>query len=306
MRKLNFSQTNGLEPVPGPLGLGELPQSARNQIWTVFYIFLDENKESVHGYDYPKNILSEVTRHIFLRQHVNYFHCPIDEFNNDFHAWHKKTKNLIFQEEYNRVFDFIHAVINDRDCPEPLTEQLSYAFDEGQIAYRLLPIEKIIVPRISKEEDAAVDSALKETHDRFPGSNSHLKNAATHLRDNRPADSIRESIHAVESVMKILTDETSGDFSKALNKLTPVISLHSALKKGFDAIYGYTSDEKGIRHCLLDQPTNATRDDAIFMLSSCASMINYLINKNDSIKQKDAGCPPSTFALRASADRSRA
>ena len=36
-RKLTFSQAQGLEELPGPLALGELPQEIRNRVWDVFY-----------------------------------------------------------------------------------------------------------------------------------------------------------------------------------------------------------------------------------------------------------------------------
>lgn len=278
MKKPNFSQAHGLEPVPGPLGLGELPQPARNQIWAVFHIFLKDKVRS-------DNILPYNFEKIFLRLHVHYFNSPMDEFCSDYFQWHNSIKTLIFEEKYNRVFDFIHEVINDEYCPKLLTKTLAKTFDRTQIAYRILIDEKIIVQRISDEEEVAFDEALKNTSsDKFSGAKTHLKNAAIYLRDNRAADSIPESIHAVESVMKILTGDISGDFSRALNKIAPTINLHPALKRGFDAIYGYTSNENGLRHCLLDEEANVTTDEAIFMLSSCSSIVNYLINKHDTVE----------------------
>jgi hypothetical protein len=51
--------------------------------------------------------------------------------------------------------------------------------------------------------------------------------------------------------------------------------LHPALKKSFSSLYGYTSDEQGIRHAMSKEP-NLTADDAKFFLLSCTSFINYL------------------------------
>ena len=56
------------------------------------------------------------------------------------------------------------------------------------------------------------------------------------------------------------------------------IGLHPALKRGFLAIYGYTSDEGGIRHAMLEE-TNIAFEDAKYMLVSCSTFINYLIVK---------------------------
>ncbi|WGS63939.1 hypothetical protein [Marinitoga aeolica] len=45
-------------------------------------------------------------------------------------------------------------------------------------------------------------------------------------------------------------------------------------------LYGYTSDEKGIRHALLEgESTNISFDEAKFMLVSCSAYVNYLIEK---------------------------
>ena len=51
------------------------------------------------------------------------------------------------------------------------------------------------------------------------------------------------------------------------------------MRRGFSAIYGYTSDEGGIRHAMLDEP-NIDVSDAKFFFVMCASFINYLRSKS--------------------------
>jgi hypothetical protein len=92
------------------------------------------------------------------------------------------------------------------------------------------------------------------------------------------ADSVRESVHAVESVSRAI--EPTAELSKALAELEKTASIHPALKKGFSAIYGYTSDEKGIRHPLIDSGEAAVDEtDALFMIGACSSFVSYLIGK---------------------------
>jgi hypothetical protein len=56
--------------------------------------------------------------------------------------------------------------------------------------------------------------------------------------------------------------------------------MHPAMKKGFTSLYAYTSDEKGIRHALLDdRAAKVDEADALFMLGACAAFVSYLINK---------------------------
>jgi hypothetical protein len=74
--------------------------------------------------------------------------------------------------------------------------------------------------------------------------------------------------------------EPGGDFSKALAKLEAKTSIHSSLKQGFIKIYGFTSDEQGIRHALVEK--NAPEVDetgALFKIGACSAFVSYLINK---------------------------
>jgi hypothetical protein len=43
---------------------------------------------------------------------------------------------------------------------------------------------------------------------------------------------------------------------------------------------GYTSDENGIRHALLDDGTaKVDETDALFMIGACAAFVSYLLSK---------------------------
>lgn len=91
-------------------------------------------------------------------------------------------------------------------------------------------------------------------------------------------NSIKESISAVESMCCIITGETgkSATLGATLKKLEKHnIYIHEAMKSAFEKLYGYTSDENGIRHGGIDFK-GATSDDARYMLVSCSAFINYL------------------------------
>ena len=53
------------------------------------------------------------------------------------------------------------------------------------------------------------------------------------------------------------------------------VHIHEAMKSAFEKLYGYTSDENGIRHGGIDFK-GASSDDARYMLISCSAFINYL------------------------------
>jgi hypothetical protein len=65
------------------------------------------------------------------------------------------------------------------------------------------------------------------------------------------------------------------------SKLEQKSNIHGALKKGFLALYGFTSDEQGIRHPLLDKEAPAVDEaDAMFMIGACSAFLSYLTNKS--------------------------
>ena len=83
----------------------------------------------------------------------------------------------------------------------------------------------------------------------------------------------------VESVARVL-DQKSSSLRGALARIESKAKIHPALKDSFGKLYGFTSDEKGIRHPLLDEPVgNVDETDALFMIGACAAFVSYLINK---------------------------
>ena len=70
---------------------------------------------------------------------------------------------------------------------------------------------------------------------------------------------------------------------KALNKLeNNSVIIPKLLKLAFEKLYAYTNQpDTGIRHALMDDESTytPTADEALFMLVSCCSFINYLNKK---------------------------
>ncbi|MFP6582880.1 MAG: hypothetical protein VCD00_10035 [Candidatus Hydrogenedentota bacterium] len=75
-----------------------------------------------------------------------------------------------------------------------------------------------------------------------------------------------------------VTGEEKGTLGQLLKKLEEDIDLHPALKEAFSSLYGYTSDEGGIRHSATDGKV-IDFDDAKFMLVTCTAFVNYVRGK---------------------------
>jgi len=184
----------------------------------------------------------------------------------------------IFRCEWNDFYDFLEFIVkssSDR-MVNPFVESLNHALERENSAYRMVGEEFIDV--ISKDEIEEIENALDSQH---VAVKTHLERAVSLLSDKKAPDyrnSIKESVSAVESMVKIVSGESGTTLAGGLKKLKDIAPLHPALEKAFLAIYGYTSDSGGIRHALLEE-SKIERPEARFMLIACSAFINFVADK---------------------------
>jgi hypothetical protein len=83
---------------------------------------------------------------------------------------------------------------------------------------------------------------------------------------------------AVESAVRIITGDHKATLGDALKKLDSVKALHPALMQAMGKLYGYTSDEGGIRHSLIDF-SKVDEADAKFMIVACSAFMNFCVRR---------------------------
>lgn len=113
---------------------------------------------------------------------------------------------------------------------------------------------------------------------------SHLSSALS-LYAKKPTgdyrNSIKESISAVEAFCREKTGEKT--LGKALKSMEDHgIIIPKMLKDAFEKLYTYTNQpDTGIRHALMDEDGKYVpgQEEALFMLVSCCSFLNYLKKK---------------------------
>ena len=139
-----------------------------------------------------------------------------------------------------------------------------------------------IVPAVTPKEGAIIVESLQSLRQAgLDGSAAHVRKASEFINEGDWAGSVRESIHAVESVARQLDPEAAQTLGPALKSIERRGALHPALKKAFDKLYGYTNKEQGIRHAHLGQMDERVgQDEAVFMLGACASFASYLWRKH--------------------------
>jgi len=267
-----FSQRKGYIPVSEVIQVEGMSPELRNSLWNV----LDIQLWSTDGYvyrKYGKPEIEEFSKVLWLL----YFRQPIDSRPRGPRSGFdilREIRSYFFECQWYEVYDFIEFVAKKYDSQPSLHNRINNFLERELAGYRL--ISGRIVDITDKQEVEMIEEALRDT--KYEGVSGHLKKALELLSDRKNPDyrnSIKESISAVESIAMVLTNNPKASLGDALTILEKNGKLHKALKEGFSKIYGYTSDEGGIRHAMLEEP-NVDVNDAKFFLLSCTSFVNYL------------------------------
>lgn len=190
-------------------------------------------------------------------------------------------KYVIGSDKWYTLFDFIerYLSVSNEQTSEKMAKEFNRILEDEVSAYRI--IDKLVVPVTNKSELETIEDAMNHPYDSV---HAHIKKALTLFADRKSPDyenSIKESISAVEAICCIITGLSGANatLGKALKKLKDSgVHIHPAMENAFSSLYGYTSDEDGIRHGGIDF-TNAPAEDAKYMLISCSAFVNYLIEK---------------------------
>ena len=284
-RKHTFSQAHGYEELPEPLKLEEISASARTKLWSLLYDHVSSSSAMGASLsDMHERVLGQMWRLILSSLHVELHVLPLDEFDHRLDGFVDVHKQLFLNAPFMRVFDFLQGVMRHRKCPIEFIRSVAHVFEHCRLAYVIdVRPPATIFPAASEEEGRAVVRAIAEfTTAGLTGAVTHLRHASDCISQGDFSGAIRESIHAVESTARQI-DPSAQTLEPALRALEKTGALHPAMKKAFSNLYGYTSDEQGIRHALIENPQpNVGQDEALFMLGACASFSSYLARKRRS------------------------
>lgn len=277
---LTFSQRYGYEQLPQPMQLEELSDDLRREIWNSIRELLLEKREYFTSYyfkDDAKRFIERVFGQIFRRHE--------DEIETAYEPVLASFKSIVLQMKFHELLSAIEIVVNDRDSHQKFLERLKVSFDRHAAAYWLDTSSRPFrfYPRSSKEQGEATQRAIETIRESgMEGAATHLHQATEHINARQYADSVADSIHAVESVARRIDPKANRTLDPALDSLKGTgVLKHTAFVEAFKKLYGYTSDEQGIRHALLDQKSaDVGLDEAVFMFGACASFAAYLVNKH--------------------------
>lgn len=188
---------------------------------------------------------------------------------------------VLESKEWYTIFDFVerYLAVSDENTYAKMANEFNHILEDEVSAYRIL--DRFVVPITNKAELATIEEAKSTPYDSV---RTHVSKALALYADRKAPDyenSIKESISAVEAMCCIITGLTGAQatLGAAIKKLKDKgVHIHRAMETAFSSLYGYTSDENGIRHGGIDFK-NAPAEDAKYMLISCSAFVNYLMEK---------------------------
>jgi len=272
-----FSHRIGKTPSRTALQVDSVDEPLKNSIWNVVYLYYTQTPHFSHFGTLARSLA------------VDYLKIPVDSLPDSDYRCYQHVNAFYFSgiADWWIFYDFIevafstyHSSIAKRDSTtlRQFSADINKVLELEASAYRL--IDGRIVPISNPVEVSAIEDAANCA---LPGASAHITSALRCLAIMPNPDyrnTIKESISAVESACKVLSGTTTGGLDDALHVLDQKSPLHGALKAAFRSLYGYTSDEKGIRHALLDDSTTPVGyTEAKFMLVACSAFVNYLFDR---------------------------
>ncbi|QQT55348.1 hypothetical protein I6I98_08875 [Sphingobacterium multivorum] len=278
---MKFSQRIGKKPIRSVLQVEEIDKTLEVKLWNFIVQHFFDTYDDNDFYSDTKR--AKICKTIW----VSFFNNLIDDIPRYSNTGAIVAASIItyckewfFKSIWYEKYDFLEYLVylTNENFKPIFADILNFTLKSELAGYRLINFQ--IVQITSNEEILEIEEAINES--KSNAIRTHLELALSHLSNKQKPDyrnSIKESISAVESYCVLLTGDPKATLGKALAIIEKQYSLHGALKTAYTALYGYTSDEGGIRHSLLENTVDISFADAKYMLVICSAFINYMNSK---------------------------
>lgn len=269
-----FSQRIGKTPIRQVLQVDSMDKALRNRLWNSFLGFCGSLSTYRLGNTFRWSLWND------------FFKEAVDDSPHDYTGY---VKRWFISTECWRIYDileFCYQFAQNADYGAHLSGRRlltnNFALEvnaqlEAEMAgYRM--VDGIITPISDQLEIQALNEAV-ELPDSFRGARTHIRYAIEKMSDRNNPDyrnAIKEAICAIESAARIITGDDKATLGQALKQLNEHVEVHPALRDAFSKLYGYTSNEDGIRHAMLDDG-RVDFADAKYMVVACSAFLKYLV-----------------------------
>ena len=205
---------------------------------------------------------------------------PFEYVNNEKTAWYLRLDIIEWVIAYhreqieklkNRKNMHESVPINNTNALNKFISNLNWEFERLGYAYRI--IDDIFIETTSSSEVAVIQETLDSAD---VNSVTHLQECLRLLSPSNQElstrNAIKEAISAVEVTARQMTGTNTLD--DAFKKLR---DIHPMIKLSMEKLYHYTNQkDTGIRHGWMEHSDEPTINEAIFVLVTSCSFINYL------------------------------
>ncbi|MBD5240973.1 MAG: hypothetical protein HDS59_02680 [Barnesiella sp.] len=214
-------------------------------------------------------------------EQMQYYNGPIEYIDDEEKEWYYRLDVIEWVISQLRLF--IHDMYQNSQISnryvknafesvlENYINSLNKELERLNYGYRI--IGDVFVEITSSSEMAVIQESLQEAD----------TNTVTHLQESlkllspsnqelSTRNAIKEAISAVEVTARQITNTSTLD--EAFKKLR---DIHPMIKLSMEKLYHYTNQkDTGIRHGWMEQSYEPTINEAIFVLVTSCSFINYL------------------------------
>lgn len=232
-------------------------------------------RKLLHYYDYDAQYMN-----IMGRVFVDFFKLPTDQIPSSQFDGMEYIRNWFYEAQWWEVYNVVEFLFGLPQAGS-FIGRVSFFLEREKAGYRIL--NRQLVSITDPIEIAAVVTA-SSVRGKFLGTQEHLRTAVSLFSKNPDPDyrnSIKEAISAVETVARVVTGNPKATLGEALKKIDENMTIHPALREAMNRLYGYTSDEGGIRHALLEQST-IDEAEAKFMIVTCSAFVNFCVQRTAS------------------------
>ncbi|WP_299267908.1 AbiJ-NTD4 domain-containing protein [uncultured Psychrosphaera sp.] len=284
---MSFSERYGYKPVREIIQIESMDDPLRSGLWSLLKLYCWDdasNSSAMHGGYYISESSNKELYYLSTKLWFNYFKKPLDNLDNDWSKVLSQLRHHFFESEWYEAYDFIEFIANNYNryqFKDAFYKACNDLFEKEMSAYRF--VDGVITRITEQQEIQEIEDALES---KFGPVTTHIRRSLELLSDRNQPDyrnSIKESVSAVESLVAQILGVETGTLGQLIKKLESEIELHPALKTAFSSLYGFSSDEGGIRHALMEKDNNDYHD-AKFMLVVCSAFINYVEGKSENKK----------------------
>lgn len=281
-----FSDDMGFNPCNTQPQTAEFDHRTRTFISNSLYDFLQivfEHEVETRNLRYglsDQNLSTVFCKDLIQNVFADSNHLPIG-YRYNWENLYPSIEKVIMEAPYNEVLDLLWYIcywlsVATNKCFNIFQKRFNDLFEKEYVGYRFITGK--IVPITDKIEMQEIEKAVQTP---FEGARAQLQKALGFLSDREHPDyknCVKESISAVESVCKVLANDPKAELGKALKSLIANgMNIHGSLKSAILALYGYASDEGGIRHAERETESTVTFEEAKFMMVTCSAIVNYLV-----------------------------